>query len=1646
METPTPTPIAKLSDLSNGFPALPCPLIPRTHYIDNLVSMLAGSAQIVVIEGIEGIGKTTLAAQFVHRFPETAISLFISDASAFSRSPEYLLTVLCDQIHFFFKSTRMPTELNPETYIRSARMQLLREAQSTGKTIYFVIDGLLQLSEVDPALVDLILTDYLPVGAANGFKYLLTGRRDALPERTKTAVSSTSWVPPGFSSQEVEELLGEFALDKELVRDVAFEVAGNPGKVQALRRLLLNGLTPSELRTRLPEIVGKLHELEWRNAVATGSTLRTNILAMIAHAQHDVSSRLIAQSLGHSEDDVFNAVKGIGFIVADQVSSIIRFVSHPFKQFAALKLRDLADVSINRLASALTTDLGSASNLQQLPTYLALLNRGDEMLTLLNGPALVGAFKTSKSLRAVLKALSACVDYAAKNYNCPGTLRVAAQYGVVSDLISQSFVESEVLACVALGEYEKGLVLVQGALSTEDRLEGLSLIAMHVDASNSAIALPLSEEIKLLVPQADLSLAPDRAVRIGSNLIHLLPELAITLVETATSGDSPIPTDVAMAALTIAATDVRRDHETVAVSSESLSSRIKNPTIRSLTRGVALMVGRFSVEELLRRCEECESAKDCLYLLERWTARNRHHEEAFAIVKYALDRMVRASEMTIDCSTVRRLMMPLPFIADRSSFEANSLLKTVDAQKAMLQRNGPTMEYARIQLLSAEAECVWDWSAAQNRIDELFLLLLDSETESQLEALTWMVSSISSARSQALQLVSDTTRAAILVEWETVVDSMLLSTADHYEVLKQSVQALADVNPDLALALASKANTQARRDALLKELLLTRDHEDLISLGAAKVLELLLKISDENSRDEALSHVLTSLNTKELTAVDSSWISILRKAMEIRRGPWKAMSCASAIAVCQRVAPPDLGDIAILLKGELEKAYNSINSDWDRLDLGFSLVETLSVASTENARTIFKTAHQLKDSTKIYNGHLAQQIGLAIELCVASFIGLLMRKIEVDASLLTLRRLIKEIPSDGERARVWSDLALRAVAVGCKDFGTQIVRDEVRPMLSRITDEGYYEFVTIKCAAALYCTQPLSAKQLLSSLSDGGKLKAYEKIAYFKLGKTASDDLSCPIVTESLSMEDVEECLDVLSYIQDDQTFSVISEKLSDYLLSERGKTQITRNQRSQIAKKLRELGSAILPWKFGIQHRGYSILQDVFACALEEKGRSDWERLEKDAINISNMSDRVYVLAMIAQRVPAKWDDLRRTMIRSAQQLAGQILSVFDRLERLRFLAECSRKFDEGFAKLCLSDAYSLSKSLMGNRARSQRAIIDIAYRISEEFGKKLLEEAEDDPAVLRKRYVKRGVEVSEVLRRLPKEKPEDVLSTLDLDGTVELCRAMRKGLRTGSVATLPERYVARVIEKLRNAPLEERYEGFKWVVENSTSGYAKTPHGTTHLAEMFRASIDACELLLLFLDCQKASAEGRSPDYPLDLSVHGSEMIEPGSRQQAIESLRMWLREYKPAELIVTDPYFSPGDLELLAVILQEAPNCRVQLLIGETKNHERGSGEPFEEAYRKRWRGISAHDAPETIFIVVGLAESDGKCPIHDRWVLADEGGLRLGSSFGGLGRSRLSEVSRIDSAAVASIRSRLSAYLRYQTRDSNGARLRYSVGSL
>jgi hypothetical protein len=379
-----------------------------------------------------------------------------------------------------------------------------------------------------------------------------------------------------------------------------------------------------------------------------------------------------------------------------------------------------------------------------------------------------------------------------------------------------------------------------------------------------------------------------------------------------------------------------------------------------------------------------------------------------------------------------------------------------------------------------------------------------------------------------------------------------------------------------------------------------------------------------------------------------------------------------------------------------------------------------------------------------------------------------------------------------------------------------------------------------------------------------------------------------------------------------------------------------------------------------------------------------------------------------------------------------------------LRFLGRIAVSFDVGAAKACIEQAFRLTIGANTDVSAQQRSIIDVANRVSDEFARSLIALLDDDPVLVRRKRLRSRTRMFEVLKKLPQELSDTTLAELTPHETVELCGLMLEGLHDGSVAFVSAGKAHLFMERVEQLSLREAYPLLSWAVENAVVAHATTPYGSTYMIEMFDAYADACELAIRVVSRSAGYQAGVTEAVSASFEARG-ETIEPGQRERALQIIGEWLRSQRPDTLKVCDPYFSPADLEILKVVLEIVPNCKVQILAGDKKQKDLQLQPPYDDAYEQEWRRISQHNPPQTDLVFAALVRN-GDCPIHERWVLSRGKGLKLGSSFSGLGRNRVSEITALPDAVAAANDALLDQYLNCRVRDNKGERVRYFTSCL
>lgn len=168
--------IMDLTVVCQSFPEILEPQIHRDNILDTIDTIFKGDTNLIVIEGVEGIGKTTLLAQFAKRYPDNALSLFIKPTSIWTYDPKILQFDLCDQIQWALRKEKLEEpEDADDAFLRNSLLKLRKRARTNRELFYFVVDGLHDIPEEDKHIRKPIL-DMLPLGL-QGFRLLHRRRR-----------------------------------------------------------------------------------------------------------------------------------------------------------------------------------------------------------------------------------------------------------------------------------------------------------------------------------------------------------------------------------------------------------------------------------------------------------------------------------------------------------------------------------------------------------------------------------------------------------------------------------------------------------------------------------------------------------------------------------------------------------------------------------------------------------------------------------------------------------------------------------------------------------------------------------------------------------------------------------------------------------------------------------------------------------------------------------------------------------------------------------------------------------------------------------------------------------------------------------------------------------------------------------------------------------------------------------------------------------------------------------------------------------------------------------------------------------------------------------------------------------------------------
>jgi hypothetical protein len=1620
--------------------------ILRTDFLDSIDDVFKGDAEVLILDGVEGIGKTTICAQFARRHRSTALSLFVRPGTRMCADRTYIYHDICCQVHLATTRQVFSGDTFPENYLISKLPAMQRLGRKLRRPILFVVDGLSELTDADLPTRQFVLQELLQIGAP-GFRVLLTGDPAALLPFMKRTPNHRSQIVTRMQWRDVETYMRDLTIPQQVFTEIDAVCRGNPGRLAQVRRILKSGVSTELLADHLQEAAPDLFRLEWQPV--RGLTPEAKLaLAIIAHDRFPRTIEQLAAVVKLDVNSLSLAVANLTFIHCDPTTKALRYASETLRKFAADQLRALEPQAISAVIDKLLEDEASEASLLTLPAYLERVGRFEHLMSVLN-PEHISRLATKSGSLTVVSDRARLGLTTARRLHLQGDMtRFSIHCSVIAEVLRADSWQAEVAAMVALNDYAGALALAERAVLKEDVLHLLSTIA-HAQVEKGKDPDPtIVDQIRRLCTEVDLIDLGPRAFEIASEMVSFAPDLAINLVERSGGSErSNNALDAMYVALTISALQRPDPRDDGAKVLETVKSKIKGPQYKLLSSAVTVWALDYGVDEVLREVEKLEKPEDRLFLLRHWARINASKDDALRVSEYGIRLAIQTTAFATNASLFGELATPLRFARDASG--AKAVVSMITPQLATLESTGPPSEYVRLQMHLAVAESSYDREAMGFRfIDAYSTVRAQANLHVRAECTAVLLDTLKTVdRSETLesQLQLHSTIAADL---EADLGALLQSTADHYAAAKLVVQALASSGFNLALDITSRLNTQDRRDQVLDELV-----ERILELPSSEIniahLELAIdRFADKDLHDDRVLDILERLSRDDQYSADSAEgvCRLFGRISKIASAMVRVQAAALAYKVLSKAGGQDQARLQTLSQWQLE-AWRKIDVGWHRISLGFNLCSKLASVAPDMARGYVDEISALRREPSIDAHAPASAFYLSLRLAIRTWGGIVRTEETAKERLRQIGYLIDRLPSAGERAKLYASLAVSASVNGRAAMCREIVSTQVDPLLRQIEDERYSWSALVYCGPALYARHRGSALERLRSLPADYRDEAYRLICLMVLGNYDPAEPYKYGIGQGYTVT-YEKLLDVIELVDlidsDSHCYNIVERIADSTIISDR----LSREQKADIPRRLEAIIARKFPNPRFIKHDGFKLIATAQKARLETFVRTAWQSLVTEATLIPNTADRAYVITIIASLLPPSERAWRNELFETARLTVSDLPASRDKIERYETLAERALEHNSKFSRECLEAAVQVILNDQNPDEDRAARIMDIAYQIDPEFASSLAALMNPDPA---KHLSGRGHQAvaQNASKRLKTLKLSRNLGSgnadvdvVKRDPNISEAAWLKLGELNGGKATVRPYELEGYTQLSGEYPLSQAYPIMCWVIQNSVLRFRNGDQEVSRLVPILDATLLSAglaqQLAARTLEEFRAAKDDSRIKESRELIV-----VRPGERDRAFEFVKTWVDSHVQEYIKICDPYFCLADLPILKLIKEVRPNCSVSILTSRIQQQRAGIATPFEDSYKQYYRShVLSDDPPPTEVVIAGVG-SPGDSPIHDRWLLTENSGLRMGTSFNSLGLSKESEISIVAESEAVALESRLDEYLVRKRREFKGQRVSYNI---
>lgn len=1647
---------AKIMDMfyrSETKPRIRERLISREQYLEFLEEQLEEN-RVLCVQGVEGVGVTTTLALFAMRHGSHCASYFNNGWSRYLLNPKAIVSSLQCQLELAISSIKDgDNEKNLTTWV----YRLNKMTRGKNRYFYFVFDGFDNLPVV---FVDGIKSVLAPLFSVSNARFVFSGDaqnlKRLLPEGTELKQTNELFK---FQENDVDGYLRGLYSNIGAEDISIFYDLSKRGNARLLTILTekLQKFGIQKIRDFYQYGVDDFYAEDYAWIEAQDGIVQ-RLMALLAFCEIPMNRQMVSKTLNLSDDNVNVLLSLCGDYVGETGNGTIELRSDDFKKYLRDKMSGLKNDIELLLIDVIEKNTDMGEQFVYLPALYKHVKDNKQLVDYLTSEN-VQHYLVAQQSQAALNAqceygYNACTDFETQ---AAAYFRFAINRSVSRELEKNELSDTEIEALIAIGDDEKAYGLTQSVFLVEERLKCLLIMAQNGQHLSESMRMEIDQQIDVLTAIINFEYIPDKALELAKLMLPVKMEKALEIIDrVAKVTKDRQQIDRLYTAISISFNNEGKADDNMMQRADIANSKIEDDGLRKMASVMRTIMKESTATQVVAKMRELPASSQ-LYFLRFWIPDHKDLDDIGEAVEYAVRLVIDTSLiMTPKVTLLKMYCKPLPKMNEE---QVRRVVSLIDAVVANIKF--PTVEYVKLQIQVVSALMKIDEDDAKSRMENLYVEiddLKDKALQAHCKALLLRNYEKLGDKIEDWVMSGSELKKDIL---EDIFD-VLENSAYHLKVVEGPIAALVCTEEDFVKDVIGKMNTVERQSrAYLRAALEYVWQKDVKCLDWNYFVRLFTQISHDTT--DRYKPALELVN--KVTEVKDGDTSLLKnvykhyptlKLMEqadlkcymfSMLYVWLSKYYAEIDLVEDTTDAKNVNEFKVIVKADLERAWNQISVPSMKVDTGYQIAKVLSKISMKNeANEYAAKAADVRKNQWLASVSCLAAYSMSFGLYAHS-IGILIRsELCKDEDIEEFKKLMDYDGNDVDSIILWSRVALEFYGVNDIERFNSIMNQFVSKASEKDFSVWDQKRMLYHIAPAMYLNSKALFYDRLKKYDDCLWNACIEHTARYIQTKypypeyTGNSEIEVQVALEK---SDYDKLLDLMRHTKDDGFIFTLTGTMTKAIKQNLG-NKLTREMQRALWSEMVEVVKDQLPMAGGIQHDGYKIACIAMIDGTRPDGKLIADQIKQEIEAIGNRADQAFLYAHVACYMPNTAQ--RSEFIELALQKAEELDYTFDKFNRFSqcmqdsFVAAKSKVKEIG--KKVMNSLKSDGNGLYSDYQR----LLDLVRDHDEQLADTMLEMVDDDPA--RVQYKKRLRLRMQSNRKIEEAKKDlEQVSRLNNDEQERFFEKQMEYLVKNKTIARDFDTMQSVLNQVYLHPITDTQNAVLYFMENLYKKNQANKKHRTLLREMHQAIIDNLKIVLAIASGTKEKLE-RMDRIMSEHRDENRDFVHIGEGAKWVTRILDWYKEHPYDVLHIIDPYFLAEDLYIVKMLMDVNNKLNCSILTG--KNLDAHWDDSLSDAFQNGWNRW-ASELPGRIEVKSCCYSRDHKkTPFHDRWwILLDTEsdnavGLRMASAST-MG-NRIAEVSEMNNDDIASANKLWGRFFQNMVSKVEGINLDYDEAKL